>query len=226
MAKRPVFVAKDSYPFYEIKEIDFTFHSGFAVSQKQRSISELHDSYNKLFSEKVLEISSKSPDELGVALSAFNLMMNVDGEERPVESIFQGSKCFEAGGPYVDLYNVSPWEAKKDERIRNSGELTGFELLDEHFGNEPKDYFYNWIYIKAVYQHGDYLEELRSYGAFTDIEFNPKKSINCQAKAIAIAVGLDKAGLLDDCMNDKNMFLEIVYKQKKTCTYEQMSLFD
>lgn len=226
MAKRPVFIVKNSFPFYEIKEIEFEFYSGFAVSQRQKSIRELHNSFKKENPEVVLEISTKSSEGLGVALSAFNLPLLVDDKEYCIECIFQGSKRFEKGGPFTDLYTTNPWEAKKDHRLKENGSIVDFQLHEEHFGNEPQDFFYNWIYINALYQHDDYLKNLKKYGAFTDIEFNPKKSINCQAKAIAIAVGLMKENLLDACMEDKKAFLEIVYRQHKDGTYEQMSLFE
>ena len=226
MAKRPVFIAKDSYPFYEIKEIEFQYYSGFAVSQKQKSIRELHNSFNQNNRENILEISTKSTEAIGIALSAFNLPVRFDEVEIPLECAFQGSKCFDKGGPYTDIYARTPWEAKKDIRLKESGELKEFVFQNEHFGNDPKDFFYNWIYIKALYQHDDYLKTIQNYGAFTDIEFNPQKSINCQAKAIAIAVGLIRAGLLEECMADKQFFLETVYQQQNNRSYEQMSLFD
>ncbi len=50
------------------------------------------------------------------------------------------------------------------------------------------------------------------YEAFTDIEFNPNKSINCQARSVAIAVGLKKAGILEKCISDEKVFLREVYK--------------
>ena len=54
---------------------------------------------------------------------------------------------FEHGGPYTDLYDVKPWEAKKDSRLRESGKVIGFNLFGKDFKSEPKDFFYNWIYI-------------------------------------------------------------------------------
>lgn len=222
MAKRPVFIAKINFPFYEMKEIEFTYYPGFAISQKQKTIKELHSNFKKGNCEQVLEVSTKSPDSLGIALSAFNLKMEIDGKKCCLESVFQGSKRFEKGGPFTDLYTGSPWEAKKDLRLRENGNIVDFELEAEHYRNEPMDFFYNWIYIKALCHHDDYLKKLSQYGAFTDIEFNPKKSINCQAKAVAIAVGLMKANLLDTCMEDKKSFLDIVYGQE---SYGQMSLF-
>ena len=43
------------------------------------------------------------------------------------------------------------------------------------------------------------------------IEFNPQKSINCQAEAVAIYVSLHRQGLLKDALKGKDEFLEIVY---------------
>ena len=44
------------------------------------------------------------------------------------------------------------------------------------------------------------------FDVFTDIEFNPQKSFNCQARSVAIAVTLLKNNLLDKFLNDKNLF--------------------
>lgn len=49
------------------------------------------------------------------------------------------------------------------------------------------------------------------YDAFTDIAFNPQKSINCQAEAAAIYVSLKKQGLLEEALKDKENFRKIVY---------------
>ena len=96
MAKRPVFIAKHVYPFYEIVEIEFDYFSGFAVSQKQKSIRALHESFMDLFPEKkILDISTKSTENLGISLSAFNMEINNEGKRINLECAFQGSKKFE-----------------------------------------------------------------------------------------------------------------------------------
>ena len=51
---------------------------------------------------------------LGVKLSAFNLKLN----GYTLENIFQSSKVFSNGGPYRDLMNVAPKEAKRDGRLQ------------------------------------------------------------------------------------------------------------
>ena len=84
-------------------------------------------------------------------------------------------------------------------------------MFGKDFKSEPKDFFYNWIYINASAKNKKYLEELDMYEAFTDIEFNPNKSINCQARSVAIAVGLKKAGILEKCISDEKVFLKEIY---------------
>ena len=56
------------------------------------------------------------------------------------------------------------------------------------FPLEPKTVFYDYIYINAVkYTFSlDEIKQITNYTHFTDIEFNPKKSINTQAKSVAI----------------------------------------
>ena len=67
----------------------------------------------------------------------------------------------------------------------------------------------------------DIIEELVKYDTFTDIEFNPKKSINCQARTCAILVSLYKNDLLEKALNSKDDFIKIVYKKE----LQQLSLF-
>ena len=225
MASRPVFVAKSEYPFYETIEVEFEYFSGFAVSQKQKSIKSLHSNFGAMYPKhKILEVSTKSTDDIGIKLSAFNMVLNVEGEAIPLECAFQGSKKFESAGPFRDIYKMNPWEAKKDPRLKSSGSIVCFEFNGEVFGNEPKDFFYNWVYIRALFENKEYLNRVAAFSSFSDIEFNPKKSVNCQAKATAIAVALLKAGYLEKCMKDKESFLDIVYREPNV-TYEQMSLF-
>lgn len=63
----------------------------------------------------------------------------------------------------------------------------------------PKTIFYDWLYINAVLENPLLAAELLKYNAFTDIEFNPEKSINCQAKAAALFVALSRKGKIEQC---------------------------
>lgn len=213
MAIRPFFMISDSEIFKE-DNCEFTFYTGFALSQKQKSIASLHEQILKKYSNaKILEVSRKSENPLGIALSAFNLTLPINHNEYPVENVFQSSKVFSNGGPYKDLLFVHPREAKRDERLKTSGKLISFELNSNIWEIEPKTLFYDWLYIHALYRNKKLINEIIQYDTFTDIEFNPNKSFNCQARSVAIFVSLYKKGLIKSYLYDKNLFKN-VYKNK------------
>lgn len=211
MAHRPVYSVRSNEPFYRCQSVEFTYSPGFAVCQKQKNIVAIHKAYNTMYPEsKVLEISSKSLQPAGVSLSAFNLLKYVGAIDKriPVENVFQGGKTFAAGGPFTDLYTVAPKNAKKDERFKTSGRLTGFYFEGQTFPLSPTTAFYDWIYINALLENEELVREIVEFDAFTDIEFNPQKSLNCQAKAAAIFVSLYRAGKTD-VIKDFNDFVKI-----------------
>ena len=51
--------------------------------------------------------------------------------------------------------------------------------------------------INALLENQELAETALRYDAFTDIEFNPEKSLNCQAQAAAIFVSLSRQGLIE-----------------------------
>lgn len=213
MAFRPVFVVDLVKPYVAERSVDFEYHSGFSVQQKQRSVASLHRSFGVQFPElRVLEVSSKGNVELGVRLSAFNLMIQHGPfGSYSVESAFQSSKVFVCGGPYVDLLEVSGREAKKDQRLVKSGDLLGFRFFSREFPLNPLTYFYDWLYASALSRNPSLLDQVLSYDAFTDIEYNPKRSINCQARSVAKVVGLARAGILAEALRTPVAFLELGY---------------
>ena len=77
---------------------------------------------------------------------------------------------------------------KRDDRLHNSGALVGFNYAGIDFPLEPKTVFYDYIYINAVKQtlSSEEIRQITEYTHFTDIEFNPQRSINTQAKTAAI----------------------------------------
>lgn len=213
MAIRPVFEAAADGRFCVRKNVEFEFFSGFSDKQQKRCINSLHQAYlAENNGKRVLEISSRSENEFGVALSAFHLTVRAkSGKEYSVESLFQAGKVFEQGGPYVDLLEVSSKAAKKDERLKSSGALVGFRLNGQDFETEPKTYFYDWLYINVLHLHEDLTAALMEYDAFTDIAFNPQKSLNCQAEAAAIYVSLKRQGMLGEALKSKEQFKKIVF---------------
>jgi len=197
---------------YEEVMCKFQYFNGFALSQRQRCIESLHkEILLKAPEANVLEVSTKSTKILGKKLSAFNLLFNDKSTEKlyPLENIFQSSKVFENGGPYLDLLDVHPREAKRDERLKTSGQLIGFKCLGITFPLEPKTMFYDWIYINALNSDKKLSKEIMKYDIFTDIEFNHKKSINCQARSAAIFCSLTTIGKVDIYLNDINIFKRV-----------------
>lgn len=216
MTERPVFVpAPDTRPFVTVVSVAIRWHAGFAAVQKKKNVAELHGSAAKVGLTPLLEISTKSEAELGRRLSAFSLKVQMGNELLPLESAFQGSKVFEQGGPYADLYRSDARSAKRDERTRNSGQIVGFRFGGVEFPNVPKTLFYDWLYITALYPHRDWIaSNVPPYAGFTDIEFNPSRSINCQARSFALMIALISNGLLDRAMESPFLFRETVWADR------------
>lgn len=214
MAERPIFVPMAEGPaLVQTKYVRFRWFPGMAVSQKQKSIDSLHSAACELPGiSKVLEVSSKSREEFGVTLSAFNLKFTTVKQKRTysVECAFQSSKVFERGGPYVDILDMTSRKAKKDGRLRTSGRLVGFKFFGTEWGLEPQTAFYDWLYINALRKQSGVVEQLLNYSAFTDIEFNPDRSINCQAYSVALCTSLYKRNLLEEATSSKDAFLRTI----------------
>lgn len=212
MAQRPIFIPNFTNKKY-VKQIniEFEWHPGYSIQQKQKSIMSLHEEAKKKGTGPILEISTKSEKELGKQLSAFNLLIKLsNGNEITVEAAYQGSKVFEKGGPYKDFFNMQGREIKRDDRLYNSGELIGFDFNGVKWGLMPKTAFYDWLYINALYQNPILSEQLLQFSGFSDIEFNPIKSISCQASAAALYVSLYKQNLLEKVIFDKSKYLELM----------------
>jgi type I restriction enzyme M protein len=229
MAKRPVYLVGDNLEeFVKEREIEFEWFSGFSISQKKKSIQSFHKNIKEKYPKyKILEISTKSESELGVKLSAFNLMIVGKNKKYSVESAFQGSKIFEKGGPYRDLFYMSSKEAKQDERLKSSGKLIAFDFFGTRWELEPKTLFYDWLYINTVAKNSKLAEKIIEYDAFTDIEFNPKKSVNNQAKAAALYVFLHRNNLLQIALSSPDGYKKIIKGnyEKKVEKEMQLTIF-
>ena len=219
MARRPIFIPQGPDERWVRTELlDFTWHPGQTLSQKRLSIASLHGAARTLLGPvSVPEVSSRSPEQLGVALSAFNLTLPIDGSGRriPVECAFQGSKVFEGGGPFTDLFDRPPAEAKRDDRLRSAGRLVRFRFREVEWSTEPRTAFYDWLYLSALSSRTDLLEQLRLFCAFTDIEFNPERSFSCQAHSVALTLALRDAGLLAEAVAGPAAFLRLI--NSRTC---------
>ena len=77
MAERPIFIPTPDSPQL-VREVflQLTWHPGFAAVQKTRNIKALHTAANAA-GYWVLEVSTKSDQQLGQQLSAFNLKVEI-----------------------------------------------------------------------------------------------------------------------------------------------------
>jgi hypothetical protein len=215
MASRPIFTPSLSGKLLvSTHHVDFQWYPGMAKSQSQKSIMSLHTAANSQIGvDKVLEISSKSLDKLGVSLSAFNLMIKTVKREREfsLECAYQASKVFERGGPFLDLLEMRSIDAKRDPRLNQHGRLIKFHFYGADWALQPRTAFYDWLYINALHKHPELAEQVLTYRAFSDIAFNPERSINCQAYAAALYVSLHERGLLtEEVLKNQAAYIAVI----------------
>jgi hypothetical protein len=212
MAERPIFVSRPaSEQLVEEIFLELKWHPGFAPVQKEKNIRALHEAASRAGHPNVLEVSTKSDNPRGQELSAFNLKVrNEKLGEIPLECVFQGSKVFERGGPFIDLYSMDVRSARKDPRLKESGKLVAFEFDGTRWPLEPKTVFYDWLYVSCIYPGCDRAQDLLQYSGFSDIEFNPARSINCQARSVALFLSLMQRGELGEAAKSPSGFLRII----------------
>jgi len=214
MAERPIFIpAPDSSELVKELPMRLVWNSGFAPVQKKKNIVALHASAARAGYSPLLEISTKSEEKVGQRLSAFNLKVHSQMlGTMPLELAFQGSKVFKRGGPYTDLYKaVDVRDAKRDLRLKESAPLESFTFEGFVFPLEPKTVFYDWLYVASLYEHRAWLRDhIFHYAGFTDIKFNPERSINWQARSCALLVTLMKNDWLDEAVSSPGAFIRLL----------------
>ncbi len=214
MATRPVFfVTTPAEAWVRVEEVSFQWFPGMSLAQKRRSIDAMQAAAHTLAPGKsLLEISTKSAEADGRALSGFELCLEAHGKRMAVESLFQGSKLCRAGngvaGPYQELYAGDAVDAKRDPRLAHC-HLAGFRLFDEDWplapwppgpGRKdalPPSAFYDYLYFRALLQQPALAAKACGYDGFTDLEFTPGKSDNCQAFSAALFAALTAAARAD-----------------------------
>lgn len=211
MARRPVFVPSYGGTLLVLERVvDFTWSPGMAESQKKKNVASLHEAAKKVGLNRILEISSKSNDEVGRRLSAFSLKLDIGGTVFPLESVYQGSKVFEQAGPFPEIFTLEAREAKRFIREADYGRLVAFELEGRRYPLNPKSAFYDWLYIRALAKHASWIENNVSYDGYTDIEFNPEKQVNCQARAFAEFKSLAAKSRLEPAVDDFGEFASLL----------------
>lgn len=191
---------------------DFEWVAGLSLSQNQKNIRTLHSVIKKSGIDNVLEVSRKSEDEVGRKLSAFNLMLEVNGIKSSVEGYYHGSKVFNGNIKLEDCIKMNPKDSKRyvKEKIENNNlKLSGFEFNGKKFDLDSKSMCYDYIYILALNQNEELSNEILKYDCFTDIAYNQTKSIACQARTCALFKYLKNKGLVDSFIKNPKKFVYI-----------------
>ena len=228
MAKRLLFRPSNEFNEYvKETEIDFEWKSPYTYGKEatQRNLERLHSEIVNLCNidyDDILEVSGACSLGLGKNLSAFNLGIedkNHKGmykkNKYTVESLYQGSKVFEDGGPHHELYTYASSAAKYKIREKQCGGIIGFNYHGIEYPSEPKDAFYNWLYCTILCNESNkglinsLINRKIEFFGFTDIFFNHKQQIACQARAIAIFMGMIKRGYSINKITDFNKHVEI-----------------
>lgn len=210
-ATRMAFISKDNKLYF--KYYTFEYFSGFAISQKRKTIEAFHKVIREDGINNVLEVSRKNENEIGAKLSAFNLMVSVENKSYPVECIYQASKVFN-DIQYKECQYMEAKDAKryvKEQIDSNKLSLTSFKFGDKVFSNYPKSLFYDYLYILALSQNKELALEIINYDCFTDIEFNHKKQFASQARSCALYKYLYENNQIEMFLNKPLLFENLYY---------------
>lgn len=158
-----------------------------AAKQRAGLMQALHDTLREQ-GQIPLEVSAKSDVELGRKLSTAKLKLG----NCHIENVFQASKVFAFGGPYLDLLGLSSKAAKQDPRLKTSGKLVSFRSNGFEWALEHETIFYDWLHYCAIRENltAAELDQLISHTAFTNIEFDPKAPVNTPARSVALVAAL------------------------------------
>jgi len=192
--------------------VHFEWHPGLAPERQRLCIDSLHAAAAGVLppGHRVMEVSSRSREWAGRCLSAFNLSIRLPGVGTvPLESAYQCAKVFADGGPFPGWLDLPPASLRRRLSGFDSRSLRGFSLLGVEWPLEPPTLFYDWLYAHSVAARPDLLELASRQHAFTDIAFNPKRSLACQAMALARAVFLHRRGLLDAALASPEAFCSL-----------------
>lgn len=240
-AERLCYFLDEGYSL-KLDTVRFDFFRGFDRRQKGKSIvSFLEEAAKKFGTNKnnILEICKTSPIELGQKLSAFQLELTLRNTSSNVERFFQGAKVFEKNdlcgksvyGPFEEIISNPRLHPKRYESLKEAlgkvknGELglIRFQLLNEEYPLNPKTFFYDYLYITALIQNEELSKQLSRYRYFSDIEFNPRKSINCQARSAAIYVSMRQKDILDKYIEEDEHGRKRLNREKFLEDYERVA---
>jgi len=233
-ATRPVFIPDANGALVREVPIPFNWYPGMALAQTQRCLDSLHEEAAKAGFSQLLEVSTRSRSPLGVRLSAFNLRLHTTAAQAPVtvEAAFQSSKDFRDRG---NLEHLLTWEdgraIKAAVREYSDVPLEGFIFEGQRWELTPTTAFYDFLYLRALcdtlVEQPELGDALGEYVGFTDIAYNPKKSLNCQARSCALFVALGGLNNVKRLVEDPKQLLTLMksrHYQSPEVNFDQLKL--
>ena len=101
----------------------------------------------------------------------------------------------------------------------------GFNLASTRVSLEAHSAAFDAIYLAALAQNPQYLDELVCYDYFVDTAFNPQTMLATQARSAAIAVGLVRSGIALEPDTDDMYQLLHTYGTHLSVSNRQYTLF-
>lgn len=151
-----------------------------------------------------LDVSTKGLDPLGNALSAFSLRSNNTLLETHYQSL-KITKCDNKSHPeWCDIetykHTKTVYKVKRQPKLRTG--ILGFDLEGKKYPLTESVHIYNYIYVKALLNNKKLIDEAKNYTFFYDSAFNYTRCYATQARAITLAILLDKLNILEKaCVN-------------------------
>jgi len=214
MATRPVFVPDtdpDQPQLVHVHEIDFQWLPGRSQEQKKENIAKLHAAAKSHNLSPLLEVSADSDHSLGYQVCDANLAVEDDRSYLvPLMAAYHGSKVFNGGGPFTDLYLKHGDDITGDERLKTSGNQIGFRFMGLEWGKRSETLFYDWLTIHAINRYRKLSTGIPHFNGFTEIDCPSGGEKVCHARSCAYYVALVAKNLLDEVLDDQDRFLEIM----------------
>jgi len=126
--------------------------------------------------------------------------LSLKQKQRFVDSLHRSFLAAHPGARMPEVSGRSP--------LILGAELSAFRL-------EPRTFLYDWLYVGALAGRPGLIDEVESYTAFTDIEFSPKRSINCRARSVSLFQGLRVAGVAGRALESADDFLRVCYDSSR-----------
>lgn len=217
MTTRPLFLphlpGQAEHPGVKQMDIAFQWVPGLAKTQQAKCLSSLQAAIRQSGAAKnPLEVSTRSNDPIGQALSAYRLELP---DRATVELHYQAAKIYPYEGPHPEWFKLSP-EALRSEvkafkaRIQKTP-LQGFQdgINESPWQLTPPHAFYDWLYLSALRHNPAYAKHLLRHDGFTDLAFNPTRSFNSQAYAAALYASFHAFGCLEEALASRENFLKL-----------------